>query len=103
MRLRSIILALALGIVPWVAHAQPIQGIYVSGSGGLRAPFPTRNTSLAPGMSGGYDINQSIGFDGQLSVGYALGNGWRFELEGTFGQSSVDRVSGNSFPATGSG
>ena len=54
-------------------------------------------------MSGTYNINQSLGFDAQLSVGYALGNGWRFELEGNFGQSDVDRTSGTSFPATSSG
>ena len=63
MRLRSIILALVVGFAPliatpWVADAQPIQGIYVSGSAGLRAPFPTKNTSLAPGISGDFNINQ---------------------------------------------
>jgi OOP family OmpA-OmpF porin len=103
MKLRLIVLALAVAVVPWIARAQPIQGIYVSGGAGIRAPFPTQSTSLAPGMSGYFDINQSIGFAGQLSAGYGLGNGWRFELEGMFGRSGVDRVSGLTFPATGSG
>ena len=102
--LRSIILAMVLCAVSWAARAQPIQGIYLGAGAGLRAPFPTKTTSLTPSLFGDdYDIRQSLGYDGQLSVGYALGDGWRFELEGTFGRSNVNSVSGTPFPATASG
>jgi OOP family OmpA-OmpF porin len=106
--LRSTILTLAVCAASWTnspgAHAQPVQGIYISGSAGLRAPFPTKNTSLMPGLFGSdFNIRQDLGYDGQISVGYALGNGWRFELEGSFGRGDIDRVSGTAFPATASG
>jgi OmpA-OmpF porin, OOP family len=102
--LRSIILIMTACILSWAARAQPIQGIYVDVGAGLRAPFPTKTTSLTPGLFGrDFDIRQSLGYDGQASVGYALGNGWRFELEGTFGRSTINSVAGTPFPATGSG
>jgi OmpA-OmpF porin, OOP family len=104
MRLRSIILALVLCIICVAARAQPIQGIYIGGGAGLRAPFPTKTTSLTPGLFGNdFDIREALGYDGQLSVGYALGDGWRFELEGTYGRSNIFAVTGTPFPATASG
>lgn len=104
MRLRSIILALVLCIFCMAARAQPIQGIYIGGGAGLRAPFPTKTTSLTPGLFGDdFDIRESLGYDGQVSVGYALGDGWRFELEGTFGRSDIFALTGAPFPATASG
>jgi OOP family OmpA-OmpF porin len=104
MMLRSIILIMTVCIFSWSARAQPIQGLYIDVGAGLRAPFPTKNTPLTPGLFGrDFDIRQSLGYDGQASVGYALGNGWRFELEGTFGRSNISSVSGTPFPATASG
>jgi OmpA-OmpF porin, OOP family len=103
MRLRSIIPVLALSFAPWVARAQPIQGVYVGVGAGLRFPQSIKNTPLTPAIKGNFDLSQSLGVDTQLSVGYALGNGWRFELEGTYGRSSVSGTSGTSFPATSGG
>jgi len=104
MRLRSIILALVLCIICVAARAQPIQGIYIGGGAGLRAPFPTKTTSLTPGLFGDdFDIREALGYDGQVSVGYALGDGWRFEVEGTYGRSNIFGVVGTPFPATASG
>jgi OOP family OmpA-OmpF porin len=103
MRSRSIILALALCLASWAASAQPIQGFYVSGGGGLLLPFPIKNSPMISGIVGDYDIKQKPGVDVQISAGYALGNGWRFELEGTYGRARVNGFEDTAFTAAGSG
>ena len=104
MRLRSILLlAFAVIATSWSARAQPIQGIYIGAGAGLRAPTSPTNTPVTHGFNGNFDIDEALGYDTQLSVGYALGNGWRFELEGTYGRSNVKGTSGTTFAATGSG
>jgi OOP family OmpA-OmpF porin len=103
MKCRSILLALAGCILSPAAWSQPIQGFYVGGGAGLLLPFPIKTTSLEPGVSGQFELKQNSGYDAQLSVGYAFGNGWRFELEGTTGRGTVKRVSGTAFSATGAG
>jgi len=103
MRLRLIIPAVAFNLASWVAHAQPIQGIYIGGGAGGLLPFPPKNTAYAAGISGDFNIKQKLGLDTELSVGYALGNGWRFELEGSYGRATVRGFSDTSFPAAGSG
>ena len=108
MKLRSILLAMAGCVLSWVAHpraawSQPIQGFYFGVGAGPRIPFTTKSTSYEPGVGGEFDLNQGAGYDTQLSVGYALGNGWRFELEGTLGRGGIRSASGLRFPAAGSG
>ena len=108
MRLRSIILTLVGGVLCWaagsgIAQAQPIQGFYVSGGAGLRMAFPARVTSLEPGVPGTFELREGLGYATQLSVGYALGDGWRFELEGTYGRGGVNSVASTPYPAASSG
>jgi opacity protein-like surface antigen len=105
MRLRSIILTLAGCLLTWAAHpgtaeAQPIQGFYVNAGAGLRWAFPTRSTSLEPGVGGTFELRQKLGYDTDLSVGYALGNGWRFELEGTHDRGAIKGVYSTAFPSS---
>jgi len=107
MRLRSILLVLA-GVLYWAAlpapaWSQPIQGFYIDVGAGLRMPFGTKASSLERGVPGTFDLRQSLGYDTMLSGGYALGNGWRFELEGNFGRSSIHSASGTAFPAISGG
>jgi OOP family OmpA-OmpF porin len=103
MKLRSMFLTMAICAMPWIANAQPIQGIYVGAGAGANIPLATKNTPAAAGFHGQFDLDQKLGYDGRLSLGYALGNGWRFEAEGTLGQSDVKGVTGAAFITTGSG
>ena len=104
MRLRPVLLlAFAVLTTSWAASAQPIQGIYIGAGAGLRAPTSPTNTPVTHGINGNFDIDEALGYDSNLSLGYALGNGWRFEVEGTFGKSNVKGTSGTTFRATGSG
>lgn len=103
MRIRSAILAAMVCASASAAHAQPIDGLYVSGGGGVRAPFPITSTSYAPGFGGGFDLNQKAGYDARLALGYAFGNGWRVEAELNDGTSNVGAVTGASYLTSGRG
>ena len=82
MRFRGGLLAMALLAAPLVAEAQPFQGFYIGGGAGYNLP---ENDPLA----GGGQIEPGGGFVGLGSVGYGLGNGFRFEVEGNFRQGSL--------------
>ena len=107
MGFRSLFLILAAGALFWAAsgsvHAQPIQGFYLSGGAGLRIAMSPRLTSLEPGVPGAFELTESLGYSTQLSVGYALGNGWRFELEGTLGHGAINGISDVPAASTGTG
>ncbi len=79
MRLRSLSLVIALLATPIAAEAQPFQGLYVGAGAGYNLP---QNIPLAVGGQ----LEPRGGFVGLASVGYALGNGFRFELEGNYRQ-----------------
>ena len=103
MKFRSIIPVIIGCAVSRIAGAQPVKGVYIDAGGGAQIPFAAKNTSLEPGIAGTFDLNQQPGYDIRSSIGYAFGNGWRFELEGVFGQSSLKGLSGTSFPSVGTG
>ncbi len=104
MRLRSIFLAFAGCVLicagfSGAARSQPIQGFYVDGGAGFRLAFPPKATSLEPGVPGSFELRQGLGYATQFSAGYALGDGWRFELEASFGRSSVSSVATTRLPS----
>jgi outer membrane protein OmpA-like peptidoglycan-associated protein len=83
MRFRSLSLAIALLVLPLVAQAQPFQGLYIGAGAGYNLPQDWHT-------SGGTTVAQpGGGFVGLASVGYALGNGFRFELEGNYRQAHL--------------
>ncbi len=104
MRLRGAFLAAALSVLPFVAQAQPIQGLYVASGVGVHMP---QNTRVSPGSAafGGSHLRmtQDLGFEVLGSLGYALGNGARFEIEGDFNQNGLRQLGRTGFPATASG
>ena len=77
MQRRSALLAAVVAALPLAARAQPVSGLYVGGGAGFNLP---ENPPLA---SGGH-VLPGDGFAGLGSVGYGLGNGFRFELEGSY-------------------
>jgi outer membrane protein OmpA-like peptidoglycan-associated protein len=109
MRYRCLSLAIAILTVPLAAEAQPFQGLYVGAGVGYNLPenvplagngaFPLQ-TGVTPagigalpllGISGG-TLQPHGGIVGLGSVGYALGNGMRFELEGNYRHAGLDRT-----------
>src|SRR5262249_23293696 len=74
-RFRNWLLAVAL-LLPFAAKAQPFQGFYIGAGAGDNLPehYPVGSGQLSP----------HGGFGGVGSVGYVLGNGFRFEVEGNY-------------------
>ncbi len=79
--------AAAIGAASGPAAAQPISGFYVGASGGagfledgrIRGFVPSTAPQIAPS---GTVLSYKTGWVGLASIGYALGNGVRLELEG---------------------
>ena len=90
MRLPRILALMAPLAISAAAVAQPIQGFYVSGGAGLHY---TQNTGVtgATSVFGGSHLRlqQDPGFEGLGSVGYALGNGARFEIQGLYDRNNI--------------
>ena len=104
MRFRGAILATAILATPFAAMAQPITGFYIGAGAGLSMPQNPKVTAIAPHVGGGMlSLDEGNGFNTNLAVGYGLGNGFRFEIEGDLMRSDVRHVLGTPFPAGGGG
>jgi OOP family OmpA-OmpF porin len=95
MWLRGGLLAMALLAAPLVAKAQPFHGIYIGAGAGYNLP---ENDPVGYGRQ----IEPGGGFAGLGSVGYGLGNGFRFELEGNYREAPLPSGS-NAVVASNSG
>ena len=103
MRLHGALLATLFLATPVVAMAQPITGPYIGAGGGLNAPQNPRITTYGAGFRGGQTtLKEGYGYNGELAVGYGLGNGFRFEIEGDFMHAGVRQLA-EPFPTNSSG
>ncbi|PPQ29438.1 OmpA family protein [Rhodopila globiformis] len=94
MRYRNAIVVTTLLATPVAAMAQPITGLYVGGGAGLSAPMNPNVTIYGTNGfgNGRARMNLNYGFNGELAVGYGIGNGFRFEIEGDFMRSGVNSI-----------
>jgi outer membrane protein OmpA-like peptidoglycan-associated protein len=93
-------LVLGLLTTPVAAMAQPFQGLYVGAGAGLYWPNGINVTTPAPTVPR-VRIEPSLGFGAVGSVGYALGNGIRFEVEGDYRQANTNHGQGPGVPSFG--
>jgi len=93
MRIRGLSLAVALFAAPFAAQAQPFQGLYIGAGAGYNIPM---GVHTQPNVLGEPEstIFPSGGIVALGSVGYALGNGIRFEVEGNYRAGDVNSISG---------
>ena len=105
MRYRGAMLATALLATPFAAVAQPVSGLYVGAGLGADLPQNTRITPGAPSLDGAghLRLDQKLGFQGVGAIGYGLGNGFRFEVEGDFSRNGIDQLGRTSFPTAANG
>lgn len=106
MKLRIALLAATVLAAPFAAHAQPVDGLYVGAGLGanllqtetVRTLRPNKPLNLGHGTNYGFDIGPvAVG-----SVGYGLGNGLRFELQGLAMQNKFNKTkSSTAFGSTG--
>ena len=95
MKYRTGLMAAAVMALPVAALAQPISGLYVAGGFGYNMMQNERvNGVNAPGPMGEGFLTSNAGFVGLGSVGYGLGNGLRFEVEGDYRQNGLSRLNG---------
>ena len=79
--------------------AQPITGLYVGAGAGLHAPINPNITPYGRGYgTGRLELNEDYGFNSNLAVGYGIGNGFRFEIEGDFVRSDVRHMLRHAVP-----
>ncbi|HET8997281.1 MAG TPA: OmpA family protein [Acetobacteraceae bacterium] len=106
MRYTGAVLAAALLATPLAAQAQPVQGPYVSAGVGLDLPQNVQATPYpsTPGFIGTHlRMNEHLGLDALGSAGYAIGGGFRFEIEGDYRQNGLNGISRTPFPTSVSG
>ena len=104
MRHRGAILATTILVTPVAAMAQPITGLYLGAGAGLHAPNDPKATSYGQGFgTRGVQLNEDFGFNSNLALGYGIGNGFRFEIEGDFMRSDLRHLLDTPFPTTSSG
>ena len=106
MKLRSALLAATvLAAAPMAAKAQAISGLYIGAGAGanfmenetLRSiGYPNLSVPQSNifGGSGG-SVRLQDGFVGLASIGYGLGNGLRFEVEGSYRQNKFQGIGQN--------
>jgi outer membrane protein OmpA-like peptidoglycan-associated protein len=101
MRIPGAVLAAALAATPFLAQAQPVQGLYVGAAVGADLPQNVRAIPSSAGFGGSHlRLNENLGFDAIGSVGYGLGNGFRFEIEGDFRRNGIHALERTGFPNT---
>ncbi len=105
MRYRGAVLATALLATPLAAIAQPVSGLYVGAGLGADLPQNTRVTPGAPSIDGAghLKLDDHVGFDGIGAIGYGLGNGARFEIQGDFARNGINQLGRTPFPTSSSG
>ena len=114
MKLRSALLAATVLVAPVAAKAQAINGLYIGAGAGVNflqdehvnsVGFPFGAPTGAGTQLSGSTLRMDAGFAGVASVGYGLGNGLRFEVEGGYRQNKLDRAynPGNGQLASGGG
>jgi opacity protein-like surface antigen len=104
MRLRSALVAAALLALPLTAKAQPVAGPYISLGAGmnfLQDELVKPSTTLGSPKLTTHFINPGLGSEG--SIGFGLGNGLRFEVEGFYNYNHLHKLSGTPFPTEAGG
>ena len=94
MRYRTLSLAVALLAAPIAVQAQPFHGIYIGAGAGYNLPIDIGATTNLVLPSTSTDLKTTGGFVGLASVGYGLGNGMRFEIEGNYRRGNVNGATG---------
>lgn len=90
--------------MPEGARAQPIQGPYVGAGAGLDLPQNTMATPPTSGFgTGRLRFERNDGFALLGSAGYALGDGWRFEVEGDYARTGIEGLIRTPLPSSTSG
>ncbi len=96
MKLRIALLSASILAVPFAVRAQPVDGLYVGAGAGVNI----LQTEAVRGRIGGSDYKFDLGPVAVGSIGYGLGNGLRFELQGAYYDNGIHGLkTGGAFSA----
>jgi len=105
MKLRTVLLAATVGVLPAVASAQPVDGLYIGAMGGYNI-VQDADLSFSPATPAG---TNEVTFDGGWAaigrIGWGFGEvtpgvGVRVELEGNYRSNDVDGITTGGVAAT---
>jgi outer membrane protein OmpA-like peptidoglycan-associated protein len=107
MKLRTVLLAATMGVLPAVASAQPVNGLYIGAMGGYNI-VQDSDLSFSPPRAGSHDVEFDGGWAAIARIGWGFGEvapgiGLRAELEGNYRDNDVDRLKIGSVTQTGVG
>lgn len=106
MRLRDLVLATTLLATPAIAVAQepapPLNGLYIGAGTGLNW-LQNEHLINSSGSAINGSISSHVGMVGVISLGYALANGLRFEIEGDLRNNPINAAHDLGFPAAAGG
>jgi outer membrane protein OmpA-like peptidoglycan-associated protein len=97
--MKMALLAGSVALLPVVAMAQPVDGLYVGAGFGLNMLQNETVKGFTSGPTGTVAEHSNPKFDpgfaGVVSLGYGLGNGLRVEIEGDYRQNQLRSVGGS--------
>ena len=98
MKLRIALLSASILAAPFVVRAQPVDGLYIGAGAGANL---LQNESIHNSPIQGSNLKFDVGPVAVASIGYGLGNGLRFELQGAYYDNSMRSVAtGTAFGPT---
>ena len=104
MKMREILLASAMTILPLAGYADPVNGLYLGAGAGVNFMQQVEITSLTGRNAANQlvtintnnlNMQMGVGAVGLGSVGWGFGNGLRAELELNYRYNGIDSFSGN--------
>ena len=106
LRTAPLVVALSAGMLmtaTLAAHAQPFRGVYVNLGAGYDLT-PDSGVSLPSGFTGSdLHLRRDNGFAGLGSFGYAFGNGFRLEVEGSYRHNGLAGLTGTTSASSATG
>ena len=102
MKLRHVLFAATIISAPGLAHAQRLSGLYIGAGAGLNWLQDEHLGATTGGAAPG-NLASRPGPVGVISLGYALDNGLRFEIEGDYRSNRFSEGRDLGFPAAAGG
>ncbi len=96
----------AAPLLPYVAKAQPVTGVYLGAGAGYTIMGHRSVKSITSGGVTVYPGSRSLfhnGYAGEASIGYGFGNGFRVELEGDYYDNRLKKLDTGANQLTASG
>jgi outer membrane protein OmpA-like peptidoglycan-associated protein len=93
MKIVKALVGAAIAAAPLAAHAQPVNGLYISLGAGLNIMQNQSITQLGRTSLNNVDLSTNVGAVAVPAVGFGFGNGFRAELSFDYRYNGLDSIS----------